>query len=74
MHEAKEVDLIDPLRHFKTDISSRLGDCLRIKLLLHKIRPPFCKSVAERLPNFMQQVEHICIGIYIASSTWPSPP
>ena len=36
MHDAKEVNMIDALWSFETNSASYLGDCLRIKMLLHK--------------------------------------
>jgi hypothetical protein len=44
MHEAKEINLIDALWGLETDSASGLGDCLRIKMLLHKNGPPFLKG------------------------------
>ena len=69
MHEAKEVNLIDPLWGLETDCASCLGDCLRIKMLLHKNRPPFCKSANVSLYAY---VDNICVGFYTASD--PSGP
>jgi hypothetical protein len=69
MHEAKEVNLIDPLWGLETDSASCLGDCLRIKMLLHKNRPPFRKSADVSL---YADVENICVGSYTASD--PSGP
>jgi hypothetical protein len=64
MHEAKEVNLIDPLWGLETDSTSCLGDCLRIKMLLHKIQPLFRKSADVSLYAY---VENICVGFYTAS-------
>ena|SRR5882762_4257573 len=69
MHEAKEVNLIYPLWSLETDGASYLANRLRIKMLLHKIRPPFCEGAYVSLHAYVQ---NICVGVITASD--PSGP
>ena len=69
MHEAKEVNLIDPLWSLETDGASYLANRLQIMTLLHKNRPPSCKGAYVSLHAYVQ---NICLGVFTASD--PSGP